>query len=36
MEGRARPSSGNRKAVSTIKYGTKSIIEWIFRGFKKM
>jgi len=36
MEGKAKPSSNNRKAVSTIKYGTKSIVEWILRGFKKM
>jgi predicted metal-dependent phosphoesterase TrpH len=36
MEGKARPSSNNRNALSTIRYGTKSIVEWIFRGFKKM
>ncbi|MCL1811186.1 MAG: CehA/McbA family metallohydrolase [Methanomassiliicoccaceae archaeon] len=36
MEGKAKPSSKNRGVGSTVKYGTKSIVEWIFRGFKKM
>ncbi len=36
MEGKAKPSSGNRRASTTIKYGVKSIVEWIFRGFKRM
>jgi len=36
MEGKAKPVSKNRRASSTIRYGTKSIIEWIFRGFKRM
>jgi len=36
MEKKAKPSSNNRGASSTVRYGTKSIIEWIFRGFKKM
>jgi predicted metal-dependent phosphoesterase TrpH len=36
MEGKAIPSSANRRASSTIRYGVKSIVEWIFRGFKRM
>ena len=36
MGGKARSSSGNRRISSTLRYGTKSIIEWIFRGFKRM
>ena len=36
MNKKAKPASSNRHTVSTIKYGTKSIIEWIFRGFKRM
>jgi len=36
MEGKARPASASRRAGSTIRYGVKSIVEWIFRGFKKM
>lgn len=36
MEGNVKVHSGNRRAWGTVKYGTKSIVEWIFRGFKKM
>jgi len=36
MEGKAEPASTNRRASSTIRYGTKSIVEWILRGFKRM
>jgi len=36
MEGKARPSSKSRKAASTLRYGTKSITEWVLRGFKRM
>ena len=36
MEGKAKPSSSDRRAASTIRYGTKSIVEWILRGFKRM
>lgn len=36
MEGKAKPESNDRRVSSTIRYGTKSIIEWIFRGFKRM
>ena len=36
MEGRCKVYSDSRRAWGTFKYGTKSIIEWIFRGFKKM
>ncbi|AIZ56256.1 phosphatase YcdX [Candidatus Methanoplasma termitum] len=36
MEGKAKPSSTNRRATVTIRYGVKSIVEWIFRGFKRM
>jgi len=36
MEGKAKPSSKSRKAASTFKYGTKSITEWVLRGFKRM
>ena len=28
--------SDSRKAFDTVKYGVKSIVEWIFRGFKRM
>ncbi|MCL2317459.1 MAG: CehA/McbA family metallohydrolase [Methanomassiliicoccaceae archaeon] len=36
MDGKAKPSSENRRASTTIRYGVKSIVEWIFRGFKRM
>ena len=36
MEGKAKPSSSDRRVASTISYGVKSIVEWIFRGFKRM
>jgi hypothetical protein len=36
MEGKARPSGISRSALSTLRYGSKSIGEWILRGFKKM
>ena len=36
MEGKGKPSSANRRVSSTLKYGVKSIVEWIFRGFKRM
>jgi predicted metal-dependent phosphoesterase TrpH len=36
MDGQSKPASKNRGAGSTIRYGTKSIAEWILRGFKKM
>ncbi|MCL2032166.1 MAG: CehA/McbA family metallohydrolase [Methanomassiliicoccaceae archaeon] len=36
MEGKARPASSDRGPGSTLRYGTKSITEWIMRGFKKM
>ena len=34
--GRVEVYSHNRTVVDTIKYGVKSIVEWIFRGFKRM
>ncbi|MDR2698699.1 MAG: CehA/McbA family metallohydrolase [Candidatus Methanoplasma sp.] len=36
MKGKAKPSSSSRRAASTLRYGTKSISEWIFRGFRRM
>jgi predicted metal-dependent phosphoesterase TrpH len=36
MNRRADPISANRSVKSTLKYGTRSIVEWILRGFKKM
>ena len=36
MEGKAKPSSTNRRSSSTLRYGIKSIAEWMMRGFKKM
>ncbi|MDR1404398.1 MAG: CehA/McbA family metallohydrolase [Candidatus Methanoplasma sp.] len=36
MRGNAKPSSSDRHMKSTVCYGIKSIIEWIFRGFRKM
>ena len=36
MAGKAKPVSENRHAADTLRYGTKSIVEWIFRGFKRM
>lgn len=36
MEKKAIVNSKNRHMKSTLKYGTKSIVQWIFRGFKKM
>ncbi len=36
MEGKAEVSSTNRHFKSTLKYGTKSITQWMMRGFKKM
>lgn len=36
MEGKAKPASANRRASSTLRYGAKSIVEWIMRGFKRM
>jgi predicted metal-dependent phosphoesterase TrpH len=36
MEKKAVAESCNRQAGATIHYGVKSIVEWIFRGFKKM
>jgi predicted metal-dependent phosphoesterase TrpH len=36
MDGKAKPSSSNRRPTVTIRYGVKSIIEWILRGFKRM
>ncbi|MBR2254200.1 MAG: PHP domain-containing protein [Candidatus Methanomethylophilaceae archaeon] len=36
MGGVCEAHSSSRGYKGTIKYGTKSIFEWIFRGFKKM
>jgi len=36
MEGKAKPVSSDRRLTSTLRYGTKSIVEWVFRGFKRM
>ncbi|MDR2846256.1 MAG: CehA/McbA family metallohydrolase [Candidatus Methanoplasma sp.] len=36
MEKKAVAESCNRRAGDTVRYGVKSIVEWIFRGFKKM
>ena len=36
MEGKAKPASASRRPANTLRYGTKSIGEWIMRGFKKM
>lgn len=36
MEGKVSVQSEDRHLISTLKYGLKSISQWIFRGFKKM
>ena len=36
MAGRAKAFSSSRGWKGTLKYGTKSIGEWMFRGFRKM
>jgi Predicted metal-dependent phosphoesterases (PHP family) len=36
MENRVVVHSSNRRITGTLKYGIKSIVEWIFRGFKRM
>ncbi|MCL2296087.1 MAG: CehA/McbA family metallohydrolase [Methanomassiliicoccaceae archaeon] len=36
MEKKAKPSSTNRRASSTLRYGVKSIVRWILRGFKRI
>lgn len=36
MEGRAMVHSKSRRMKSTLKYGGKSIFQWMFRGFRKM
>jgi predicted metal-dependent phosphoesterase TrpH len=36
MRKNVKPSSESRRLSSTISYGTKSIVDWIFRGFKRM
>lgn len=36
MENRVKVGSSSRGKLATVKYATKSISEWIFRGFKKM
>jgi predicted metal-dependent phosphoesterase TrpH len=36
MENRVNVGSSSRGRIATVRYGTKSIGEWIFRGFKKM
>jgi predicted metal-dependent phosphoesterase TrpH len=36
MENRVKVGSSSRGRIATVRYGTKSIGEWIFRGFKKM
>lgn len=36
MDGKAKVSSTNRHLKSTLKYGFKSITQWMMRGFKKM
>lgn len=34
--GKAVPHSRSRSMNGTVRYGVKSIVEWIFRGFKRM
>jgi Predicted metal-dependent phosphoesterases (PHP family) len=36
MAKRVTVHSKNRHVTDTLRYGTKSIIQWIFRGFKRM
>jgi Predicted metal-dependent phosphoesterases (PHP family) len=36
MEKKVIVHSNNRRVTGTLKYGIKSILEWIFRGFKRM
>lgn len=36
MDGKAVPHSVSRKPTETIRYGIKSIGQWMFRGFKRM
>ena len=36
MEGKVKIHGVDRKPTDTLKYGVKSILEWIFRGFRKM
>jgi Predicted metal-dependent phosphoesterases (PHP family) len=36
MEKKVIVHSNNRRVTGTLKYGIKSIVEWIFRGFKRM
>lgn len=36
MEGDVRVGSKSRTRVTTLKYGTNSIIRWMLRGFKRM
>lgn len=36
MKGELKLYSTNRKFLDTLRYGFKSIFQWIFRGFKKM
>ncbi len=35
-EGKAVPHSRSRSLNGTVRYGVKSIVQWIFRGFKRM
>lgn len=36
MEGKGEAESSSRHFKGTLKYGIKSIFQWMFRGFKKM
>ncbi|MDR0509283.1 MAG: CehA/McbA family metallohydrolase [Candidatus Methanoplasma sp.] len=36
IQGKAKPVSTNRRASNTLKYGIKSIVDWILRGFKRI
>ena len=36
MQRKAKPVSTNRRASNTLKYGIKSIVDWILRGFKRI
>ncbi len=35
-EGKSEPHSRSRSMNGTVRYGVKSIVQWIFRGFKRM
>ncbi len=35
-ESKAEPHSRSRSMNGTVRYGVKSIVQWIFRGFKRM